>query len=162
MIDVNPATKSKRGNSGKQYGPGVAIYLYCVTAGEQKVKGKRQKAKTPAVAGPAGIQNRGVDGVGAVEAVSCSEFLCWTSPVSREEFATRLNDNMQNLDWLAAASVRHQQVVAEIASRGDVLPARFATVFLTPDSLQQDVKRRSRELRRNLKRVRGCDERGVK
>ena len=123
-----------------------AVYLYCITP--------RDGGNTVAAAG--------VDGRSGVEAVRCGSFWCWISEVSRDEFAKRLTENMQNLEWLAAAGVRHQQVVAEIAGRGDVLPARFATVFLTLDSLRDDVKRRNAELRRNLERVRGCDEWGVK
>ena len=123
-----------------------ALYLYCITEknGEHKVTAA------------------GVDGAGVVQAVRCGDFWCWASEVSRHDFADRLNDNMQNLEWLAEASVRHQQVVAEIAAHADVLPARFATVFLSAESLRQDVKRRAGELRRGFARVRGCDEWGVK
>src|SRR5262249_3838292 len=126
-----------------------ALYLYCIT-------------QPPTNKGTITVQAPGIDGDGRVESLLSGRFLCWVSQVSREEFATRLNDNMQNLDWLAAASVRHQQVVAEITKHADVLPARFATVFLSPASLQRDVKRRAAELQRNLRRVSGCDEWGVK
>src|SRR5262245_16953814 len=106
--------------------PSSALYLYCITEknGEHKVAAEA------------------VVGAGAVQAVRCGDFWCWVSSVSRRDFADRLNDHMQNLEWLAQASVRHQQVVAEIASHADVLPARFATVFLSAESLRQDAKRR--------------------
>ena len=124
----------------------TALYLYCIAAGN----------------GSHRISVAGVDGSAPVEAVRCGDFWCWVSRVSQREFADRLNDNMQNLDWLAAAGVRHQQVVAEIAAHADVLPARFATVFLSEDSLRKDVQRRRAELRQGLSRVRGADEWGVK
>ena len=38
--------------------------------------------------------------------------------------------NMQDLDWLAAATTRHQQVVSAIAQAADILPARFGIEFL--------------------------------
>jgi hypothetical protein len=156
-----PSSSTSKTSSAGGRESASAIYLYCIT---QAPKGQPKKKAAKHADGRAAepIEAQGVDGEGSVEATPCSGFVCWTSPVSREEFATRLNDNMQNLDWLAAASVRHQQVVAKIAKQGDVLPARFATVFLTPESLRQDVKKRARELRRNLQRVRGCDEWGVK
>ena len=134
--------------TGKRVGQSKssALYLYCIT--------EKNGAHRIAAAG--------VDGAGAVEAARCGDFWCWISTVSRADFADRLNDNMQNLEWLAAAGVRHQEVVSKIAAQADVLPARFATVFLTLDSLREDVQRRRVELRRSLGRVRGADEWGVK
>jgi hypothetical protein len=124
----------------------TALYLYCIAEKNGTYK----------------VSVAGVDGTHTVNAVHCGAFWCWVSSVSRREFADRLDDNMQNLEWLAEASVRHQQVVAEVAAHSDVLPARFATVFLSEDSLRKDVQRRRAQLRQNLERVRGCDEWGVK
>jgi hypothetical protein len=138
---THPAPKA-----GTRAEQSTALYLYCIT---EKNGGHKVAAA-------------GVDGAGAVQALRCGDFWCWVSEVSRRDFSDRLNDHMQNLEWLAEASVRHQQVVAKIAVQADVLPARFATVFLSAESLCQDVKRRGRELRRGFARVRGCDEWGVK
>ena len=61
------------------------------------------------------LKNPGVDGVHAVTAMPCGEFLCWVSPIDQIAFKRDLEANMENLEWLALHGVRHQQVVAEIA-----------------------------------------------
>jgi hypothetical protein len=125
----------------------TALYLYGIT---------RASARPPRIAVP------GIDGDGGVEAVPCSGLLCWLSRVDRRQFADELPQHMENLEWLADASVRHQRVVAEIAAWGDILPARFGTVFLSEESLSQDVKRRKRLLQAALRRIANADEWGVK
>ncbi len=104
----------------------------------------------------------GVDGSAPVECVPCGSLFCWVSRVARDVFADRLAENMENLDWLAAASVRHQRVVGRLAERLDVLPARFGSVFLSEPSLAQDVNSRAESLHRALGRIRGAEEWGVK
>jgi hypothetical protein len=104
----------------------------------------------------------GVDAAAAVEAVSCAGLVCWISRVDKTEFAENLARNMENLEWLAEVSVRHQHVVAAIAKIGDILPARFGTVFRSPASLIADVEKNKSLLARDLKRISGCEEWGVK
>ena len=123
-----------------------AIYLYGIT---------QHAGKKP-------LRAAGVDGDAAVEAVPCAGFICWISRVSAREFGDDLNANMENLEWLAAAGVRHQRVVADIAAQTTVLPARFGTVFLSDKSLEADVKKRKRDLTESFKLVTGADEWGVK
>ncbi len=123
-----------------------AIYLYGVThdAGKKRVRAL------------------GVDGSAAVETVPCAGFTCWISRVERREFADELSKNMENLEWLAAAGVRHQRVVADIGAHATVLPARFGTVFLSDRSLQEDIGKRKRALADSFKRIANTDEWGVK
>ena len=104
----------------------------------------------------------GVDGSAAVEALPCAGLVCWVSRVDRAEFAENLAGNMENLEWLAEVSVRHQHAVAAIARSHDILPARFGTVFRGASSLTADVEKRKLSLARDLKRVAGCEEWGVK
>lgn len=108
------------------------------------------------------IATPGVDGASAVTPLACSGLICWTSEVPRRDFADELDERMQNLDWIAAAGVRHQQVVAAIAAETDVLPARFATVFLSADSLQRHVRAQKPVLLAAFDRVAGCEEWGLK
>ena len=126
--------------------PGKVIYLYGIT---------QDAGKKP-------VRAPGVDGDAAVEAVPCAGFTCWMSRVGAREFADNLSANMEDLEWLAAAGVRHQRVVADIAAQATVLPARFGTVFLSDKSLEDDVKKRKRELADSLKRIANADEWGVK
>lgn len=104
----------------------------------------------------------GVDGSASVEAVPCAGLVSWVSRVDPRDFAENLASNMENLEWLAGISVRHQQVVAEIARAHDILPARFGTVFRTPASLAADVEKNKELLAHDLKRISGSEEWGIK
>jgi len=104
----------------------------------------------------------GVDGSARVETFNSGGMVCWISRVNRGEFADRLSENMENLEWLASASVRHQRVVGAIAATTDVLPARFGTVFLSDAGLHADVQSRTAALTESLERISGTEEWGVK
>src|ERR1700737_83536 len=80
----------------------------------------------------------GIDGKPLVETIACAGLTCWFSRVSKSEFADNLAANMENLDWLAPMSSRHQETVSSIAELADILPARFGTVFLSEKSLRAD------------------------
>ena len=126
--------------------PGGVLYLYGITAEGQG-----------AIAGVAGV-----DGSAPIDALPCSGLVCWTSSVDHAQFDENLPSNMENLEWLAQVSVRHQQAVAAIARSHDILPARFGTVFRGAASLAADVRKRKPQLIRDLKRIAGCEEWGVK
>lgn len=123
----------------------TAIYLYAIT----------EKEVSPG-------KILGVDGMNTIEARPCAGLYCWTSRVSRKEFADNLAANMENLDWLAEASVQHQRVVSALARFTDILPARFGTVFLNEKSLESDVRGKKDLLRKDFSRIHNSDEFGVK
>lgn len=125
---------------------GRVFYLYGVT--------RKMLSSVPKVAA--------VDGSAVLETVDCKGLVCWVSRVSRVEYADNLSANMENLDWLAEASVRHQRVVAAIASEIEILPARFGTVFLTQSSLEADIQGRRKTLESDFRRIKDSDEWGVK
>lgn len=104
----------------------------------------------------------GIDGKSPVETLPCAGFTCWISRVDPKEYGDELQSRMENLDWLAGASVRHQKVVGGIHEQSTILPARFATLFLSEATLTADVKRRSAELKKDFQRLSGSDEYGVK
>jgi len=124
------------------------LYLYAVS---QKPKGL-----------PPVVTSEGIDGVAPVEAFPCEGNICWISRVARDEFADSLAQQMEDLEWLASASLRHQRVVAEIFANITTLPARFATIFLSEASVEQHVKERKRALHDAFERVAGADEWGIK
>ncbi len=130
----------------KSRSAGRVLYLYGITP-----EGEGRLAAIP-----------GVDGSATVAAMPCAGLVCWISRVDQTEFAERLASNMEKLEWLAEVSVRHQHVVAAIAQSHDILPARFGTVFHSAASLTADVGKRKAALARNLKRISGCEEWGVK
>jgi hypothetical protein len=104
----------------------------------------------------------GIDLKSAVEPLACQGVVCWISRVSADEFEKNLNQNMENLDWLASASVAHQRVLSAIATQAGVLPARFGTVFRNLSSLRKHVRAGLREFQKDFKRLKDADEWGVK
>jgi hypothetical protein len=108
------------------------------------------------------IAAEGIDGETPVEALPCEGYVCWISRVSNNEFADKLPDHMQDLEWLATAGLRHQRAVSEISAHITALPARFGTVFLSEDSLAQHLKERKAALRKAFARVADADEWGIK
>jgi hypothetical protein len=105
---------------------------------------------------------KGIDGAAAVEPLACAGLTCWISRVPEAEFAENLAKNMQDLDWLAGATTRHQQVVSAIAEAADILPARFGIEFLNDKSLRSHIEGRKSFLKADLDRIRGKEEWGVK
>lgn len=124
----------------------TVLYLYGVS----------ETAKAPAHA------TTGVDGVAEIETIDCAGLVCWVSRVSKSEFADHLAEKMDNLDWLAEMSTRHQAAVGAIAEVNDVLPTRFGTVFLNETSLTADVESRRSQLQADFKRIKGNQEWGIK
>lgn len=110
----------------------------------------------------AAIQQAGVDLQSTIEAVECEGLTCWVSRVSAEEFEKDLARNMENLDWLAAASVAHQRAISAIAQEVEILPARFGTVFHNESSLRKHVREQMRDITRDFERIKDADEWGVK
>lgn len=107
-------------------------------------------------------QQAGVDRLAKIEPVNCDGVICWISRVPAEDFEDNLVRNMENLDWLAEASVAHQRVISAIAGKAEILPARFGTVFRSEDSLHQHIGERTRDLKTDFKRIKGADEWGIK
>ena len=103
---------------------GTAHYLYCLT---------------PGVCGiPASAV--GVDGKPGVMAGACGEIGAVFSQAELEEFCGEAADaHLQDLAWLGPRVCRHEAVIEEINNRVPVLPARFATLFTSWDSLQRFV-----------------------
>ena len=121
----------------------LVLYLYAVT--------KSGIGDTPQV--------RGVDGEARIEAIPCAGLTCWISRVPAAEFGESFSQRLENLDWLAAVSVRHQRVIAAIAESRDTLPARLGTVFLSETSLEADIRKRKAALEADLRRIAGTPRR---
>jgi len=126
----------------------TAFYLYGITQASDSAG--------------AAVSQPGIDGSAPVKAIACDAFLCWISQVSRRGFADPLQERMEDIDWLAAAGLRHQRVVGELARQAATLPARFGTIFLSEESLRKDIKARRAELNRSFRLIAATDEWGVK
>jgi hypothetical protein len=108
------------------------------------------------------IQQPGIDSHTNIQAIDCEGLTCWISRVSATEFEKDLAQNMENLDWLATASVAHQRAISAIAREVEILPARFGTVFRSDESLRKHIRAHTREIKRDLERIKGADEWGIK
>jgi hypothetical protein len=124
----------------------TALYLYGIT--------QKKVSLAPGVVG--------VGGSASIEPIECEGLVCWISRVDKGEFADNLASKVENLDWLAETSMRHQQVASAIAEHTEILPARLATVFLTLSSLETDVRKNKRVLETDFARVKDSEEWGVK
>src|SRR5579872_2642934 len=129
--------------------PGKVIHLYGLT-------------QAPGPSAESFRDLKGVDGAAPVEPLGCAGLTCWISRVPEAEFARDLSKNMQDLEWLAAATTRHQQVVSAIAQTADVLPARFGIEFLNDRSLRSHIESRQTVWKADFNRIRGKEEWGVK
>src|SRR5664280_2041032 len=104
---------------------GTAYYLYCLTPGGCGI---------PASA-------IGVDGQRPVSVRACGEIGAVFSEVEVAEFCGESSEaRLQDLAWLGPRVCRHEAVIEQLMSRAPVLPARFATLFTSVDSLQQSVR----------------------
>jgi hypothetical protein len=138
-------------NANRKVAGEKALYLYGVSRAADKKGGVSARAGSP-----------GIDGVSPVKTVACGDFICWVSEVDHAGFAQAMERNIENLEWLALHSVRHQQVVSEVAARAAIVPARFGTIFSGEAALTKNVLGRSEALKKVFDRVADADEWGVK
>ena len=124
---------------------GRLLYLYGISASNPKVKIKGS-----------------IHGAAAVETLENSGLTAWFSRVPETEFGEKLASNMENLEWLADASVRHQRTVSQIAESVTLLPVRFGTVFKSEESLLEHIRAEKGKLASTLARIEGTEEWGVK
>ena len=108
------------------------------------------------------ISQVGVDLQGPLEPIESERVICWISRVSADDFEISLTKNMENLDWLATASVAHQRAIQAIAQQEDILPARFGTVFRDEESLAAHIQQHLKQISSDFKRVKDADEWGIK
>jgi hypothetical protein len=82
----------------------------------------------------------GVDGHPPVTVLACEEIGAVLSQVELGEFCGEAAEaRLQDLAWLTPRVLRHETVIEELMSRTPVLPARFATLFTSVDSLRRSV-----------------------
>lgn len=144
---VKKKTAKKRSPARVKAAPqATAIYLYGISLPSKKIE----------------VRAEAVDASAPIEALRLQGFDCWISRVDCSEFADGLAENMENLEWLATIGVRHQRAVAELASKMEILPARFGTVFLSEQSLLAHVEGLKKNIQSVFKKISGSDEWGVK
>jgi hypothetical protein len=125
----------------------TAYYLYCLT---------------PAACGISASAT-GVDGQRPVSVRACGEIGAVLSEVELQEFCGEAAEaRLQDLAWLGPRACRHAAVIEEVMRQTPVLPARFATLFSSVDSLQQAVYERRETIAGFFAKLGGKQEWAVK
>jgi hypothetical protein len=130
--------------------PDPAIYVYCVV--EAKTLGGRVPNGLPGGVRPSRLDlGRGLWAV--VSEVPLSKY----GPAQIEA-------GLRNLEWVAEVAVAHESVVEHFATRrgATVVPMKLFTMFTSPARAISDLRGRRPILTAALRRVRGCDEWGVR
>lgn len=142
---------SKRAtNKSRQADDARGLYVYCV--GEQDALAALfDKGLPDAIEEGARIELVGAGGLAAVaSAVPLSEY----GEAGLEE---RLSDPA----WVAARAMRHELVVEHFAAAAAVVPLRFATIYLSRESVQRVLAERDVQLRHFVNLIRGREEWGL-
>ena len=125
----------------------AGVYLFCFAC----------PAVLPAIGGPGLEDTRGVscevaDGVVAVIA-----------PVNVEEYSGPASEaNLRDLAWMAPKAFHHETVIERVMRGSPVLPARFGTIFASPESLTRFLERHHLAISRFLESITGKEEWAVK
>jgi Gas vesicle synthesis protein GvpL/GvpF len=78
------------------------------------------------------------------------------TPVPRSEFSQEAVDSRAgDLEWLGAIGYRHQGVILELMTEGDVLPLRAFSLFSSEGTLRKYLEENAERLRKVLERVAG-------
>jgi hypothetical protein len=137
-------------NSQRSREDGHAFYVYCV--GEEDVLAPLfNKVLPEAIEEGAGFELVGAGGLAAVAStVPMSDY----GEVILEE---RLNDPA----WVATRAMRHELVVEHFAAAAAIVPLRFATIYLSRESVERMLAKRDVQLRTLVNLVRGREEWGL-
>jgi hypothetical protein len=132
--------------------PRTATYIYCLVDADRRPS----LARIP----------RGVPGATAPQLLEIAKSL-W-AVVAEVPLALygpdRLKERLQDIAWVADIAVAHEAVVEHCAAakRVSVIPMKLFTMFSSPDRLLADLRARRDEVQGILKRIRGCQEWGVR
>jgi hypothetical protein len=132
--------------------PETATYIYCLV----------EHARRPAMQ----RVPRGLPGASAPRLLHIAETL-WgvTAEVPLRLYGPgRLEERLHDLSWVADTAVAHESVVEHFAARkgAAVVPMKLFTMFSNADRALVDLRSRRGRVKRILRRVRGCQEWGVR
>ncbi len=128
-------------------GSETALYLYCLGPSE---------CLPP-------ITAAGVDERSRVSLWFCDEIGALLSEVPLDDFrGEEAEARLRDLSWLGPRVCRHEAVIEEAMRHGPVLPARFATLFASADSLRGFVLRHRSAIAGFFSEIGDQQERAVK
>jgi len=122
-----------------------ALYLYCLAplVGEEGMAG----VAFPDLLGP--VRELDLGGVGAM-----------VSAVDRESWSDE--SRLSSLEWVTPRALHHARVIDQVSRARPVYPARFGTLFTTPEALSAVVQQHAEPLRDFFAMVEGRVEWDVK
>jgi hypothetical protein len=125
-----------------------ALYLFCLAR--------------PDLVGA--IEGSGIDDGQALFVIPCAPDLCAiVCELPQEEFCGPAAERrMRQLAWVAPRALRHEAVVEMVMRRSPVLPARFGTLFSSPERLAEFLAAHRKTISQFLGRVVDHEEWSVK
>jgi len=130
--------------------PGSAaegVYLFCFAC----------PAAIPAIGGP------GLEDTRAVSCEVAGGVVAVVTPVNVEEFCGPASEaNLRDLAWMAPRAFHHEMVIERVMRSSPVLPARFGTIFASPESMARFLARHHLAITRFLESITGQEEWAVK
>lgn len=125
----------------------AGVYLYCLARAE----------------GLPALQETGLEEGSTLNLKTCGDIAAVWSPVALEEFCgEEAPARLEDLNWIGPRVCRHQGVVKEVMRHSPVLPARFGTIFSSPERLEELIQEHHQAIIRFLDRVTGREEWAVK
>jgi hypothetical protein len=130
----------------------AAIYVYCVVQAASLASRARGASGLPGGSRPSHL-DLGRELWAVVSEVPLSKY----GPA-------RIEAGLRNLEWVAEVAVAHEAVVEHFAARrgATVVPMKVFTMFTSAERAISDLRARRQTLTAALRRVRGCDEWGVR
>ncbi len=93
---------------------------------------------------------------GSVELVANDDVQAAISHVAADEYAPdRVEQRLQDLQWVAEQGVAHERVVAWFVDHSQILPAPLFTMYSSLEALQAAGSQRSAELKAEMQRLQG-------
>jgi hypothetical protein len=120
------------------------VYLYCVTAQPPHVESIEDQPGELYLVHEAGL-------CAAVSRVAAGKF---------EQ--SSLQRNLEDLDWVAAETTKHERIVEAVMRDRCVIPFRFATLFHTDENLRTRLRTHDEEFKTLLEQLENKAEWGVK
>ena len=129
-----------------------AVYVYCVVRAARRPPLTRLPGPVPGGTRP------------ELTAVADDLFLV-TSRVPLDVYGSpHLEARLRNLDWVAEAAVAHERLVEHFARRPGttIVPMKMFTMFSSIEKALEDVRGKRREIGDAIRRIRGCEEWGIR
>src|SRR5262249_11514255 len=127
-----------------------ATYLYCLVESEGQPR--------------IGRASRGLPGAGRPRALDAGRDLwlvCAHAPLDRYD-AQAIERGLSDLDWVSRCAMGHEAVIEAAIAAGTVVPMKLFTLFSSDQRALANLGKNRKRIDRALRRLRGCDEWGLR